>query len=322
MKKNINLILATIICLFVSTILLLQSCSETELDSLTLENIPESYKMIGTMHNEGLEYFFKDIRTFYAINTKNGHEKILNKVDYEAMAKRSITNFCKSNKISNTSAQFYEELFDNAERKTSLRSDNTVPINEEIVKLQEEINAAIAKDGDKKDLVKFQKSLNEINKKATNTLSEIDAIAIYAATSTAFSSYIYWKENHVKWMIALNNPELLELYSDDELNKLKIKNNTLNKSDNIKLKSWWSDAWGAVGEAWDTGAAAMTNWWNNGGKEVVAADAGGAAAGAMHGAIAGLPTAGTLSAPAAVALGIEYGCDASIAACVYEWIVR
>ncbi|KAA6348867.1 hypothetical protein EZS27_003667 [termite gut metagenome] len=322
MKKNINLILATIICLFVSTILLLQSCSETELDSLTLENIPESYKMIGTMHNEGLEYFFKDIRTFYAINTKNGHEKILNKVDYKAMYKRSITNFCKSNKISNTSAQFYEELFDNAERKTSLRSNNTVPINEEIVKLQEEINAAIAKDGDKKDLVKFQKSLDEINKKATNTLSEIDAIAIYAATSTAFSSYIYWKENHTKWQIALNHPELLELYSDDELNKLKIKNVNLNEPESIKLKSWWGDAWGAVGEAWDTGATAMTDWWNNGGSDVVAADAGGAVTGAMAGAIGGLATAGTLSGPAAIAGGISGGCYTSIQETIEQWIKR
>lgn len=63
----------------------------------------------------------------------------------------------------------------------------------------------------------------------------------------------------------------------------------------------------------------MTSWRNNGGSDVVAADAGGAAAGAMGGAIGGLTTGGTLSGPAAVAGGISVGCLNSIDECIQQF---
>ncbi|MDR1681776.1 MAG: hypothetical protein LBS25_00085 [Candidatus Symbiothrix sp.] len=248
MNTKIKLIYPTMICLL-AAFLWFQACStfEEELDSSTAENIFDSYGKIGVKHNEGLEYFFKDVKDLHTIRTKSGDEVDFSKTDYQSLAKESLIDFCAKNENFNTTAQLCKESLNNAWKRPLTKSDDAIRINSE------------------------------------NRLSETDAIAIYAATSTAFSSYQYWKENHLKWMIALNYPELLELYSDDELNRFSIKNGNLIAPKSIRLKSWWDDAWGAVGEAWDTGATAMTDWWNNGGSEVVAEDAGGAIAGGISG---------------------------------------
>jgi integrase len=48
--------------------------------------------------------------------------------------------------------------------------------------------------------------LNVLNIEAKENLSENDAMAVYAGTSTCYYSYLYWKENYMKWKIALNKP--------------------------------------------------------------------------------------------------------------------
>ncbi|MDR1339737.1 MAG: hypothetical protein LBK58_06780 [Prevotellaceae bacterium] len=321
MNTKIKLNYPAMICLFVA-FLCLQGCTEfeEEFDSSTAKNIFESYSQIGVKHNEGLEGFFNDVKNLHTVRIKSGNKVNLNKTDYQSLAKQSVIDFCAKNENFNTSAQLCEESLNNAWKKPLTKSNDAILRNSDIKELLEELETVIAKGGGDKNLTDFQRDLEVINQKAKNSLSETDAVAIYAATSTAFSSYQYWKENHVKWMVALNCPELLALYSDDELNRFSIKNGNLVAPGTVRLKSWWDDAWGAVGEAWDTGSAFMTSWWDNGGSDVVGADAGGAAWGAMAGAMAGLTTAGTLSGPAAIAGGITGGCGASIQETIEQWI--
>jgi hypothetical protein len=310
-KKNKILNVSIVLVISVLIGIGLQSCSEKEFDSSAPKNIFESYHKIGVKHNEGLEYFFKDIRTFHAVKLKSGDQANLNKTDYLFMAKQSVIDFCNKNENFNTS-QLCEKLLNSAWKRPFLKSNDAVSISSDIKELLEELETVIAKDGGNKNLTNFQRDLEVINQKAKNRLSETDAIAIYAATSTAFSSYQYWKKNHVKWTIALNYPESLELYSDDELNRISVKNGSLTVP-NIRLKNWWDETWGSFSDS-------VSDWWNNGGRDVVASDAGGAAVGAIGGAIIGAGAGGVGAGPAAVAGGISTGCYSSIQETIEQWI--
>ncbi|MDR1090520.1 MAG: hypothetical protein LBL79_05535 [Prevotella sp.] len=248
MNTKIKLNYPAMICLFVA-FLCFPGCTEfeEEFDSSTAKSIFESYSQIGIKHNEGLERFFNDVKNSHTVRIKSGNKVNLNKTDYQSLAKQSVIDFCAKNKNFNTSAQLCEESLNSAWKKPLIKSNDAILRGSDIKELLEELETVIAKGEGDKNLTDFQRDLEVINQKAKNSLSETDAVAIYAATSTAFSSYRYWKENHVKWMVALNCPELLELYSDDELNSFSIKNGNLIAPGSIRLKGWWDDAWGAVG---------------------------------------------------------------------------
>ena len=69
--------------------------------------------------------------------------------------------------------------------------------------------------------------MNKINEEATRKLSVTDTVAVYTGTNTRCNSYIYWKENFMKWILILNKPELVNKFSDEELNHFTIKNKRL-----------------------------------------------------------------------------------------------
>ena len=92
----------------------------------------------------------------------------------------------------------------------------------------------------------LKKQLDVINQKAASTLSDTEAAVIYCATSTGYHSYQYWMNNHKKWYFALNYPEILEQYNNEELNQFQLKNGK------IKTKGWWDDLWNKT-----------ENWFNS-----------------------------------------------------------
>ncbi len=59
----------------------------------------------------------------------------------------------------------------------------------------------------------------------------------------------------------------------------------------IKTKGWWDDTWNTIEGWWSSATGAVNDWWNNGGKDVAAADASGAAQGAMAGIVVAVSTA-------------------------------
>ncbi|WP_298650147.1 hypothetical protein [uncultured Proteiniphilum sp.] len=166
-----------------------------------------------------------------------------------------------------------------------LKSSGTVTNNAAVQQLLNEITSVLGNEFKENELPRLKMQLDIINQKAAKTLSETDAAVIYCTTSTGYHSYQYWMNNHIKWYFALNYPEILEQYSNEELNQLQLKNGK------IKTKGWWDDVWSTAESWWNSASSAIKNWWNNGGREVVAADAGGATGGAMGGAVVAVSTA-------------------------------
>ena len=144
--------------------------------------------------------------------------------------------------------------------------------------------------------------LNAVNNMALVQLSDTSKIhAVFSGTATCYSSYNYWKENHKKWIIALNYPELLDEYTDEELNAL--------VPGEYGFVLPWTKS--KISELWQKVKDTVSDWWNNGGKEIVYADGRGAAIGAMAGAMVGGAGAG----PGAVA----GGASASISEAIDQW---
>lgn len=259
--------------------------------------MPEKYKIIGKRHNEGLAVAFSSLRKYYEVQTRAGGEvHKLSKEECMILMEGALRNYCVSKGYNNIELPSLS-LSENIKTRSTieLRSDVKVLVDKMMTEILE-------KERTPKQMVDM---LNDINKEAAISLSEEDAIAVYAGTSTCYYSYLYWKENHMKWIIALNKPELLTKYNDKVLNSFNIHKGELVLSSSIDTRGWWDDAWGAIGETWDSGSEAVSNWWNyGGGKEVVAEDGYGAVGGAVGGSVGGLP--------GAAAGAVSGGCAASI----------
>ena len=116
----------------------------------------------------------------------------------------------------------------------------------------------------------------------------------------------------MKWIIALNKPELISQYDDELLNQFNIHKGELIYPDSVTTRGVWDDFCKVTGEAWDSTSDAISNWWNSGGEEIVIADGIGALLGALEGSTFGVAGAATGA--------IEQGCIYSIEAAANELI--
>jgi|CZCB01.1.fsa_nt_gi hypothetical protein len=279
-----------------------QGCSSDFDSDIKMENldIPEEYNEVGVLHNEGLEYIFEEIKAYGIEYTKNPRLKsrpfLENKDEFITQA---TLDFCNQHEKLQKHIDICKSVLENNIPLKSL--NNTLTISPASQQLLNEITSVLGHEFTKKELPQLKKQLDVINQKAASTLSDTEAAVIYCATSTGYHSYQYWMNNHKKWYFALNYPEILEQYNNEELNQLQLKNGK------IKTKGWWDDLWNKT-ENWfnstvDQVGSAVKDWWNNGGKDVVAADAGGATTGAMGGWAAAVVTAGVSIPAAAVSVG-------------------
>ncbi|MDL2257157.1 hypothetical protein LJC06_03010 [Bacteroidales bacterium OttesenSCG-928-I14] len=276
MKKSI-LSLSVLLLLLLGAFMY-QSCNNEEQINEPndhLSSLSEKYNIVGIKHNEALEYFYKNLREVHRTEFSKKSGRDTKNLDYANLIETSMENFMKDNGCS---------MLDNTMR---LMSDD---INPAVLNLQEDINQAINQEFNNKNLSTFKKELDNINAEATNTLTEDDAIAIYAGTSTALNSYLYWSENSIKWYLVLNYPEITNEYTEEQLDEIA---NLLSEEGESEppayIGKWLKDKWGQAKDY-------AVNWWNNGGQELVAADAGGAIEGAIGGAIGGAITGGTATA--------------------------
>ncbi len=292
------------------------NAEKAEIITATL-NIPEQYKVIGEMHNKGVEAGFKVLREYYEkqANTRSAQKDSVIKLSKEECLKIAcdgLTDFASKN-LDN-----YSEIMSqiSSAKNGYTRAANEISMSSQVAKYVERIKEVLVDEpGNVESLIK---GLNAINNDAAKELSEAELIAVYAGTSTCYKSYLYWKENYKKWILLLNNPELLENFTDEQLNKFTVKNGKLVSP--VQTRGWWDDAWGTVSETWDSTTDYVSDWWSNGGgKEVVLADAGSAAVGAMEGAIAGAVVGGVGAGPGAVANGLKEGAKGSIVAAIVEW---
>ena len=284
-------------------------------------NVPEKYQVIGEMHNQGLEAGFAAIRAHYAeqASTRTAENDSVLKLSKEEcleIAYAGLTDFASKN-IEGYS-EFVSQMSPEGTLQTRAASESSM--SPQVAKYVERIEDVLADEPENDE--SLIRELNAINDDAAKELSETDLIAVYAGTSTCYNSYLYWKENHKKWILMLNRPELLAEFTDEQLNSFIVKNGELVPP--VQTKGWLDDAWSSVSETWDSATDYVSDWWNNGGgKEVVAADAGSAVEGAIEGAlIGGAASGGSGTGLGAIVGGIGIGAAASIDSAVQEWILH
>lgn len=306
-------------CVVLLSVLCMLGCSDEifsdgapEQSARNLE-MPEQYKIIGKRHNEGLAVAFSALRKHYEVATRAGGEiEKLSKKECLSLMENALKKYCSSKGCDKIQLSDLYSL-------ENVKTRTLDGINPEVKLLVDKMmNEILEKERTPKQMVNV---LNDINKEAAATLNEEDAIVVYAGTSTCYYSYLYWKENHMKWIIALNYPELLSQYDDKVLNSFNIHNGELVYPSTKNTRGWWDDAWGAVGETWDSASDAVSNWWNDGGgKEVVSEDGAGAVGGAISGGIAGSIEGGVGAIPGAGYGALAGGAGSSVAEALRQWL--
>lgn len=280
-------------------------------------NIPDQFKVVGKKHNEGLDAAFAAIQSHYKqVKTRSGDTlPQLSKDECFLIAEEGLKKFC-AEKVENYSDEFYGHVCGGMISKTRSQGETISP---EVYAYVEKIKELLIDEPDSP--AQLVRGLNDINESAAAELSEIEAAAVYSGTSTCYNSYMYWKENYMKWFVMLNYPDLAAEFDDEELNRFEFKNGKLVPP--VQTRGWWDDAWSSVGETWDSTKDYVMDWWNNGGgKEVVGTDAGDAVVGAMEGALLGAYAQGWGAIPGAVVGGIGVGAAGSIGAAIQNWIVN
>lgn len=284
-----------------SILILFQSCNKTESENTISTNnvqleMPEEFLKIGELHNQAVDYVFQSLRDYYKTELKSSNIQVYH------MTKQELLDFgqIKVNEFLITEGLIGEkDLCSLNFSAPSLNEENT---SEELEFYFSNIRDILAEEP--ADLTVFATKLNLMNRKAELELSTPQQIqSVYAGTSTTYSSYIYWKANYKKWIIALNYPEVLDQYTDEELNRLEFGEDDFFLPDDNMTKGWFKDKWEDV----KTG---VKDWWNNGGKDVIETDGAFGAASAITGSI--------IPGPGTVAGAVGTGGTASIAECIRQ----
>ncbi|WP_298645823.1 hypothetical protein [uncultured Proteiniphilum sp.] len=261
-----------------------QGCSSDFDSDVKIENldIPEEYNEVGVSHNEGLEYIFEEIKALGIEYTKNPRLKsrpfMENKDEF---IKQATFNFCNQHEQLQKHIDICKHVLKDS---PSLKSSGMENFSPAVQQLLNEITSVLSRKFKENELSRLKALLDVINQKAATTLSEADAAVIYCATSTGYHSYQYWRNNYKKWYFALNYPEIMEQYNNEELHQLQLKNGK------IRIKGWWDDIWDTVEDWWDAGSDAVSTWWDNNGSTIVESDSMGAAAGILYAIDSGAAT--------------------------------
>ncbi len=292
-------------------------------------NIPEQFQKIGEIHNLGLEYAFDSLRSYYSekkTRSKKSSVKKLSKKDVKVLMSKAVTSFTEKNlqNFNKKTTKGYSNEIIASLNKDSLIQTNSL-FNPKISLYLEKIKEILKHEPKSPEQLLYK--LNEINNEAKTVLSEQEMVAIYAGTSTCYNSYIYWKKNYLKWNLTLKHPNIAAKYTNEQIDQLVIKNGKIvplkaTKSDD-KDKNWWDSISDWADETWDNICDDFSDWWEeDGGKEVVAADAGDAVAGAIGGALAGSSAGGIGALPGAVVGAIGGGTTGSVSEAIQQWMTN
>lgn len=327
-----RVLIVTLLLLMVSA----QSCDIIGIGSASQPevklDIPQEYKLMGKLHNQGLDSVYKKMKTktIEVLKEKGTTYKAGEKLnlDYHALVNEGISEFCSTNKYLKRGQKTIQKALTNykAKGKTSLSEFTELEnMSSEEKELINEIKKVLDDEYDPESLSKLKRKLNKINHKAAKNLSKRDAAAIYAGTSMAYHSTVYWMYNYKKWYFALNVPEILDQYDDKELNKLKFKSNS-GFGGHITSASW-DDWWDNTENWWESTTDEFHDWYEEDGENIIKSDVQGSVDGAMAGCAAGatgttfvLPGGGTVTGCAAGALvgGAGVGLAGSGGTAVWE----
>ena len=309
-RKSKSLVLITV-SFFAILGFLFQSCEKDEIDYKL--DIPEEYNEVGKLHNQGLDFTFRKMKKESIAlmqENENSSLKSTKTLDYKSLAHQGTLEFCKTNKKLKDNYQICKNALNFSQsrlKSAGLKSISINDLSQSQVELITQISETIGKKYSKNDLDKLKMNLNEINQSAAMNLTKEEAAVIYSATSTAYNSYQYWMKNYKKWYFALNYPEILEKYKEEELNNLQLKNGSLT----LKSANWYDDTWDSVENWWDNTSDELENWWEEDGEEITDSDIEGAIGGALGGAYAGSAAGGVGALPGAAGGAVIGGLGAS-----------
>lgn len=269
-------------------VLVFSACSKSNINvegkDCPILNLHERFLQVGEMHNEGVDCAYIGVRDYFS-ETKTQNPQDISKEQLLEIALSALEEYCGNS------------LF---VTKTTGDAGDTLTLDSEIEIYFERIKSFFNENSEITS-AELINELNAVNHMASLQLSDtLKKAAVFSGTATCYSSYNYWKENHKKWIIALNYPELLDEYTDEELNALELGE-----------EGFIFPETKGIGELWQKVKTTVKDWWNNGGKEIVFADGEGAAIGAMTGVVAG----GVGASPVAVAGGAY----ASISEAIDQW---
>jgi hypothetical protein len=307
-RKVIKLIAVCSALVLIAVFFVIQSCSKEDSSSkstpITYDynlNVPEAFKKIGALHNEGMDSIFEAVKITVTGNIKKSGLTTKSSFDYSSIIQKATIKFCQTNlqlknsfndKVANTiSRQYISGSF----LKSANNVDSIVELSDKQKTLIYKIREAI-KDAQKEGQLSFLKEkLVEINQLAANTLNEKEIVPIYFATSTAYASFQYWQNNNKKWYVITHYAEVVEQYYKAHP-EMTAKINPVSK-----LKSsgyeYYIDADGNVvyglGDVYiyptdnffnklagfvDNVSNAIGSWWDTNATDVIAADGEGGAA--------------------------------------------
>lgn len=149
--------------------------------------------------------------------------------------------------------------------------------------------------------------MNILNREAEQCLSEEDAAIVYAGTSTCYYSYLYWRENYMKWKIALKRPDMLNRFNDEMLNAFVIRKGRLVPPAQTR------GIWDSISETIDDVIDSVEDWYDESGKDIVKEDTKGAVSGAVSGAVTGSMAGGVGALPGAGVGAASGGISSSVA---------
>ena len=272
-----------------------QSCEINSIDNDFdyILDIPKQYNEVGKLHNEGLDHVFRVIRKKHLENMNESRNslKSVQNIDYISIVTEATLDFCKKNLKNKKSFSVIEDFAIKSKLKSGelnlAETNDLSPIQKELLS---QITESMKSKYSSNNLTKLKNDLELINLRAARVLSETDAAPIYCATSTAYATYQYWHRNYRKWYFALNYPEILKKYEEEELNKLQLKNGNLLLKSGDGSTSWWNDTWNFVEDWWNDSWAdeEKTEWMLETLEEIGTTDVIGAVSG---GKVASVPGA-------------------------------
>jgi hypothetical protein len=183
--KCIKLALIGIVCLSLN----ITSCAQQEDSAL---HLPQELDGIGQKMYGSFEYIYSRVSEYVKVADE------ISKADMDSVIRVAMSEYIPKTFGVNDSI-FGKILSGSSIGGGGGTAKDSIRWKPEQQVLMDEIMSVIKKFNPKKGLSKLADELGKVNQKAVKTLSETDAIPIYAVSTMTYYSTKYWSSNFSKW---------------------------------------------------------------------------------------------------------------------------
>jgi hypothetical protein len=152
--------------------------------------LPQELDGMGQKVYGSFEYMYSRTSEYVKVADK------VSKADMDSVTRVAILEF--SEKVFGTNDSVLKKMLLGSSIGGGIAKDS-IRRNPEQQVLIDEIMSAVKVFKPKDGLSKLADNLGKVNQKATKTLSETDAMPVYAASMTTYYSTKYWMSNFSKW---------------------------------------------------------------------------------------------------------------------------